>query len=74
MKTPVPAILACLIVAFLGTAAFGATYYVSTTGNDTTGNGSSGSPWATLQKAANTVVAGDTVIVKKRHLRRLPRY
>ena len=30
-------------------------FYVSTTGNDSTGNGTSGSPWATLQKAANYV-------------------
>lgn len=31
------------------------TYYVATTGNDTTGNGTSGSPWATLQHAANYI-------------------
>lgn len=35
-------------------------YYVSTTGNDSSG-GSQASPWRTIQKAANTVVAGDTV-------------
>jgi parallel beta-helix repeat protein len=40
----------------------GSTYYVSPTGSDTN-NGSSGSPWKTLQKAANFVAAGDTVIV-----------
>src|SRR5208282_5968597 len=30
-------------------------YYVSQSGNDLTGNGSSGTPWATMQKAANTI-------------------
>lgn len=33
------------------------------TGNDTTGNGSSGSPWATMGKAAASVSPGDTVYV-----------
>jgi hypothetical protein len=38
-------------------------YYVSTTGND--GNpGAQDSPWATIQKAANTMVAGDTALVQ----------
>ncbi|KKQ34554.1 MAG: hypothetical protein US52_C0054G0001, partial [candidate division WS6 bacterium GW2011_GWA2_37_6] len=41
------------------------TYYIAgDTGNDTTGDGSSGSPWKTIQKAADTTVAGDTVNVK----------
>lgn len=35
--------------------ASGATYYVATTGNDTTGDGSSGTPWASIQKAVNTI-------------------
>ncbi|MFH1959366.1 MAG: Ig-like domain-containing protein [Patescibacteria group bacterium] len=40
-------------------------YYVAgDTGNDTTGNGSSGTPWKTIQKAADTMIAGDTVNVK----------
>jgi methionine-rich copper-binding protein CopC len=38
------------------------TYYVSTTGSDSN-NGSASSPFATLQHAANSVVAGDTVDV-----------
>ena len=41
---------------------FGAEYFVSTTGLDTNG-GSSGAPWRTIQKAANTVVPGDTVSI-----------
>jgi cellulose/xylan binding protein with CBM9 domain/pectate lyase-like protein/parallel beta helix pectate lyase-like protein len=40
-----------------------ATYYVATTGSD--GNpGTQAQPWLTLQKAANTVVAGDTVYIR----------
>lgn len=41
-----------------------ATYYVSVqTGRDSNDGLSPDTPWATLTKAANTVVAGDTVIV-----------
>ena len=39
------------------------TYYVSPSGSDSN-NGSAASPWATLQQAANTVQAGDTVDVQ----------
>ena len=39
------------------------TYYVSTTGNDNNA-GTLGAPWRTIQKAANTVHAGDTVQVR----------
>jgi len=36
-------------------------YYVSpASGNDTTGNGSSGTPWATVQKALNTITRNAT--------------
>lgn len=38
------------------------TYYIATTGSDSN-PGSSGSPWLTLQKAANTAIAGDTINV-----------
>lgn len=40
-----------------------ATFYVSNAGADAN-NGSATTPWATLQKAANSVQAGDTVIVR----------
>lgn len=40
-----------------------ATYYVATTGNDGAA-GTIGAPWLTIQKAANTVVAGDTVNIR----------
>ena len=39
------------------------TYYVATTGSDSN-PGSAGAPWRTMQKAANTMIAGDTTIVK----------
>lgn len=39
-----------------------ATYHVDPSGDDS-GSGSSSDPWQTLQKAADTVVAGDTVLV-----------
>jgi len=39
-----------------------ATYYVAKTGNDSN-PGTIGSPWLTVTKASNTLVAGDTVII-----------
>ena len=44
------------------TATDGATYYIAPNGNDS-GNGSQSAPWRTVQKAANTVNAGDTVVL-----------
>lgn len=41
----------------------GTTYYVSTSGNDNNA-GTLSAPWRTIQKAANTVKAGDTVRVR----------
>ncbi|MFT8342204.1 choice-of-anchor Q domain-containing protein [Clostridium beijerinckii] len=40
------------------------TYYVSSTNGNDNNNGSIDSPWKTIQKAANTVKAGDTVVVR----------
>jgi hypothetical protein len=40
----------------------GPTYYVSTSGNDASA-GSQSAPWRTIQKAANTLVAGDTAVL-----------
>lgn len=45
------------------TAAQSATYYVSPTGNDAN-DGSLSTPWKTIQKCANTMVAGDTCITR----------
>jgi hypothetical protein len=41
-----------------------ATYYVSTSGDDTNGTGTNSKPWKTIQKAADTMVAGDTCIIR----------
>ncbi len=53
-----------LLLAFLITLNIHATnYYVAKTGSD--GNsGTEGQPWLTIQKAANTIYAGDTVFIK----------
>ena len=40
--------------------AFARDYYVSPTGSDASGDGSQGRPWRTIQKAADTMSAGDT--------------
>lgn len=50
----------CLLLSQGGLLA--ATYYVAKNGADTN-NGSESAPWLTVQKAANTVSAGDTVLV-----------
>ncbi len=44
-------------------SAGGDTYYVSTTGDDSN-PGTESQPWRTIQHAAETIVAGDTVYVK----------
>ena len=52
-----------ILVLLLPAIASAATYYVSTTGSDTS-SGTQTAPWKTIQKAANTMAAGDTVIVQ----------
>jgi hypothetical protein len=42
---------------------YGATYYVSLGGSDSN-QGTESQPWLTIQKAADTLVAGDTVYIK----------
>jgi parallel beta-helix repeat protein len=44
-------------------AASGTVYFVATTGSDSN-LGTEGLPWRTIQKAADTLVAGDTVYIK----------
>ncbi len=53
----------CLAVERLEPRLALATFFVSNAGSDANPGGSD-SPWATLQKAAHTVQAGDTVIVR----------
>ena len=43
--------------------AYAATYYVATNGSDAD-PGTQGSPWATIQHAAEVMVAGDTVLIR----------
>lgn len=43
---------------------YGTTYYVAPDGNDTLNPGTEALPWKTIQKAATTLVAGDTVYIK----------
>ncbi len=44
--------------------AYGNIYYVAKNGNDSN-PGTEAKPWLTIQKAANTLVAGDTVYIKE---------
>jgi len=60
-KTLLICFFACATLVPAGQA-LATNYYVATTGNDANG-GTSASPWRTLQKAANTVSAGDVVHV-----------
>jgi hypothetical protein len=63
MRIRLTLLLAVLTLACLCGSAFATTYYIATNGND--GNpGTSALPWATLQKAANTLLPGDTALVK----------
>ncbi len=55
-------LVALLTPIMLAAPSRAATYYVATNGNDSN-PGSSSSPWRTLQKAANSVQAGDVVLV-----------
>ena len=55
-------LLALLLAALAAAPAGAAIFHVSPTGDDG-GAGSAGDPWATLQHAADTVAAGDTVVV-----------
>src|SRR4030042_5276145 len=59
--------LCCLIIAFfflfLPASVHAAAYYVSTTGSDSN-PGTLAQPWRTIQKAANTINAGDTAYIR----------
>lgn len=58
------AVSATASVTLLAQAASGTTYYVAVNGNDAN-NGSMHEPWATVQHAADTAAAGDTVLVRQ---------
>jgi len=57
------ALIATISVHAFPSRAAAATYYVATTGSDTD-PGSLTQPWRTIQKAANSVAAGDTVYIR----------
>ena len=52
-----------LLAALVSVPAHGATYYVATSGRDAN-PGTETQPWRTIQKAADTLIASDTVFVK----------
>jgi uncharacterized repeat protein (TIGR01451 family) len=56
--------LSVLFFAAFTAVASADTYYVTTTGDDGIGDGSSGNPWRTIQHAVNTIIEGDTIIVR----------
>lgn len=56
-------VLTLLFMGLLITQVDAANYFVATTGSDAA-DGSSATPWRTLQKAADTMVAGDTTTVR----------
>jgi hypothetical protein len=63
MKINYLVICSIVFLLFAAGQAIAATYYVSPTGSDSS-SGTSSAPFRTIQKAANIVNAGDTVIVK----------
>ncbi|MCP5047417.1 MAG: DUF1565 domain-containing protein [bacterium] len=56
-------LLIFLILFGLAAPGYGANYYVSKSGSDSN-PGSEAQPWKTIQKAADTLTAGDTVYIK----------
>ncbi len=59
MKT----IIVNFLLVIISFANYANTFYVATNGNDTN-LGTEIQPWKTIQKAANTLIAGDTVFIK----------
>jgi len=53
-----------LLATLVSVSAHGATYYVAMSGSDAN-PGTEAQPWRTIQKAADTLFAGDTVYVKE---------
>ncbi|MBN1129185.1 MAG: right-handed parallel beta-helix repeat-containing protein [Chitinispirillaceae bacterium] len=56
-------VAAVILVSFMGTFSFAATYYVAPNGNNTA-SGSLSQPFATMQKGHDVAVAGDTVFIR----------
>ena len=56
-------LLPILLISLFLSIVHGSIYYVATDGNDSS-SGTLVSPWATIQKAANELVSGDTVFIR----------
>ena len=56
-------ILSFCVFLFATIGGYANTYYVEKSGNDAN-PGSQSQPWLSIQKAANTAIAGDTVLIK----------
>jgi hypothetical protein len=52
-----------LIILLTATSGYGTEYFVSKTGNDSN-PGTEAQPWKTIKKAADTMTAGDSVLIK----------
>lgn len=57
-------LVACLLLPVIPVIAAGNTYYVAKTGSDSNNGTTLATAWKTIQKAAATMTAGDTVYVK----------
>ncbi len=63
-KRCLPLVLPLISWLLLGSSAAAATFWVATNGSDTSGDGSSGSPWATITHAVDTVPDGSLILVR----------
>jgi len=63
LRTILAATIVIISFVFIAGSAYGTNYYVAKSGNDSN-PGTEAQPWLTIQKAANTMVAGDTVYIK----------
>ncbi len=57
-------IVAPMWVMSVSTVEAAGTFYVATNGNDSTGTGTQAKPWKTIQKAADSVGTGSTVLIQ----------
>ncbi len=53
------------LVVFISMPVYGATYYVDASNGNNSNPGTEAEPWLTIQHAADTMVAGDTVYIKQ---------
>ncbi|MCD4697098.1 MAG: hypothetical protein K8S16_12750, partial [Bacteroidales bacterium] len=57
--------MSIIFVVLALTSAYGATYYVDASDGNDSNPGTEAQPWLTIQKAANTLIAGDTVYIEE---------